>query len=75
MIFSSCHGRLALVPARKSIMMRTTPTACLRALKGSGAVRAVRSASIPNGPRPIFQSFMMQNVSRHHYLGAPNVKE
>jgi hypothetical protein len=29
----------------------------------------------PDGPRPIFQIFMMRNVSRHRYRGAPNVKE
>jgi hypothetical protein len=66
---------LALVLARKSIMMRTTPTACLMAFKGSGAVRTARPASIPNRPGPIFQILIMRNVSRHRYRGAPNVEE
>jgi len=31
-------------------------------------------ASIPSGPRPIPQIFMMRNVSRRGYRGAPDVK-
>src|SRR5207253_3546674 len=42
----------ALVLARKSITM---PTACPRALKGSGAVRTALPATIPNDPCPTFQ--------------------
>jgi hypothetical protein len=63
---------LALVLARKSITM---PTACPKALKGSEAVRTARPAMIPNGPRPTFQIFMMRNVRRRGYRGAPGVKE
>ncbi len=67
--------RLALVLVRKSITMRTTPTAYPRAFKGSGAVRTTRPASIPSESRPTFQIFIVRNVSRRRYRGVPGVKE
>jgi hypothetical protein len=38
-------------------------------------VRAGRPATIPNGPRPTFQIFIMRNVRRRGYRGAPGIKE
>jgi hypothetical protein len=74
LLTNQATDRLAVVFARKSITMRTTPTACPRALKGSGAVRTAQPASIPNHPRPTFQISIMRNVSRRSYRGAPGVK-
>jgi len=38
-------------------------------------VRTARPATIPNGPCPTFQIFIMRNVSRRGYRGAPGIKE
>jgi hypothetical protein len=54
--------------------MRMTPIACPKEVKGSGAVCTAQPASILNGPRSTFQIFIVQNVSRRGYRGAPGIK-